>query len=203
MLDKLVQGKAFRPSIDVDRDRVKAQQRVRAGALPFSLCAMQIIFAYEWLLSGVDKIASAQFSGQLPVMLRQSILVNRYLWYNAFLKDIVLPHASLLAPTVELGEIGIGFVLALSAVLWMWFPHTRLTVHLGWAACLALLGGILLSLNYFFQQNTPLPWIDGAQAFSPGMSIDMMIALLSVPLLAANLRAVRSISAHLPVARRR
>jgi thiosulfate dehydrogenase [quinone] large subunit len=173
--------------------------------LEFSLAVytMQLILAYEWLLSGIDKLANPHFGTELPAVLRGSTLVNPYGWYTAFLKQFVLPHAALLAPAVVLGELAIGAVLILSGVLRMWRPFARPTVYAGWAACLALIGSVLLALNYSFQQGTPLPWVNAAQAFSPGVGIDMMVASLSVALLAANLRAVLLSSSYLRTGRSR
>jgi hypothetical protein len=62
----------------------------------------------------------------------------------------------------------------------------------GKAACLALAGAILLPLNFFFMSGDPLPWINPANAFNEGVSIDMLVPLLALALLVANLRAVRA-----------
>jgi len=188
MIEKLVETGTI--SSLPDTPVADAAAKRRAAGLPLLLYVMQLILAYEWLLSGLDKVANPTFGAQLPTVLRGSTIVNRYGWYSTLLKDVVLPHASLLAPMVELAELAIGSVLIASADLWMWQPLARLTRYVGWAACLALVGAVVLSLNYSFQQGTPLPWIDAAQAFSPGMGIDMLIALLSLQLLAANLRAI-------------
>jgi thiosulfate dehydrogenase (quinone) large subunit len=188
MIEKLVETGTISSLPEIPA--ADAATKRRAAGLPLSLYVMQLILAYEWLLSGLDKVANPSFGPQLPTVLRGSTIVNRYGWYSTFLKDVVLPHASLLAPMVELAELAIGTVLIASAALWMWQPLARLTRYVGWAACMALVGAVLLSLNYSFQQGTPLPWIDAAQAFSPGMGIDMLIALLSLPLLVANLRAI-------------
>jgi thiosulfate dehydrogenase [quinone] large subunit len=152
---------------------------------------MQLVLAYEWLLSGIDKVADPNFAAELPANLRGSTLVNPYTWYSSILKAAVLPHTSLLAPAVELVELAIGAALIVSGALWLWRPRARTTLYVAYLACAALAGGILLAVNYSFQQGVPLPWINSAQAFSPGMGIDMLIALLSIPLLGANLWAIR------------
>jgi thiosulfate dehydrogenase [quinone] large subunit len=161
---------------------------VTAG-LPVGLYAIQIVLAYEWLLSGLDKLANPDFSVQLPVMLKGSLAINRYHWYSTLLRDVVLPHVSLLPPTVIAGELAIGvvLVLVLSAVLGCWRPTSHITRTVTWGACAALAGAVGLSLNYSFQQGTPLPWIDSTLAFGPGMGIDLLIACLSAILLSANL----------------
>jgi hypothetical protein len=67
----------------------------------------------------------------------------------------------------------------------------------GGVACLALAGAVLLPLNFFFMSGSPLPWINPANAFNEGMTIDMLVPLLSVALLVANLRAVRAVAGRL------
>jgi hypothetical protein len=67
----------------------------------------------------------------------------------------------------------------------------------GTAACLALIGAIVLPLNFFFMSGDPLPWINPANAFNEGVSIDLLIPLLALPLLISNLRAVRALDGDL------
>jgi thiosulfate dehydrogenase [quinone] large subunit len=189
MIEKLVETRTIRPAAGA-RPIAQPETR-RAPGLSFPLYAMQLILAYEWLLSGIDKVADPNFGAQLPATLRGSTLVNPYGWYSSLLKQIVLPNVSLVAPLVELGELAIGVILIVSGALWLWRPRARMTLYAGYLACLTLFGALLLSLNYSFQQGTPLPWINGNQALSPGVGIDMLIALLSIPLLAANILAIR------------
>lgn len=200
MMERFAEARVIRPAVDSRAGEAPAPRH--AVELSLSLYAVELILAYEWILSGIDKLVNPHFSSQLLGVLRGSTLVNPYSWYSAFLKQFILPHAAILAPLVEVGEIAIGVVLASSAVLWLWRPLTRLALYAGWAACVTLTGSLLLALNYSFQQCTPLPWVNGAQAFSPGMGIDVLIALLSVPLLAANLRLVRSTAIELRSKRR-
>jgi hypothetical protein len=46
-----------------------------------------------------------------------------------------------------------------------------------------------ISLNYFLQGGSPLPWINPSNAFSEGVDIDILIPLLSATLLVVKLRA--------------
>jgi uncharacterized membrane protein YphA (DoxX/SURF4 family) len=156
------------------------------------VCAVQGILAYEWLLSGVDKVANPHFASQLPTILRGSTLVNPYGWYSTLLKQFVLPHTSVLAPMVELAEIAIGLVLISGIFFWVRVPRSRIALWAAWAGIVALMSSALLALNYSFQQGAPLPWVNGAQAFGPGVGVDMLVALLSLPLLVANFQAIRA-----------
>jgi thiosulfate dehydrogenase [quinone] large subunit len=164
--------------------------------VPASLAAVQLVVAYEWLVSGINKLLNPNFTVQLASTLRQSMSGNPYSSYVTFLRDVVLPHATLVGVLTELGETAIGVTLATSAVLWLWRPASRLTIYAGAAAAAALAGAAFLSLNYFLQGGSPLPWIDPANAFNEGVDIDILIPLLSASLLVSNLRAVRYLAAR-------
>src|SRR5207302_2637892 len=46
--------------------------RIQIPRLPLWLCVVQAILAYEWLVSGLDKLLDRGFSGQLSALLSQS-----------------------------------------------------------------------------------------------------------------------------------
>jgi thiosulfate dehydrogenase [quinone] large subunit len=173
-------------------DRISAAGRNRGAriGMPAGLCAVQLVLAYEWLVSGINKLINPNFTVQLASTLRQSIDGNPYSWYVGFLRQVVLPHASLFGVLTELGELAIGVTLMVGVVLWLRLPDSRITHLVGRAASLALAGAAFLSLNYFFQGGSPLPWVDPANAFNEGVDIDILIPLLAVTLLVANLRAL-------------
>lgn len=181
--------------------RTGTRTTAQAAALPFGLAVVQLILAYEWLISGLDKLFNPRFAAQLPSTLRDSLNGNPYTWYTAILRTLVLPHAGLFAPPVEAGETAIGITLLASAALWLWKPHARVTMYAGLAACCALPAAALLSLNYFFQGGTPLPWINPSGAFDAGVDLDILIPLISLVLLAANIQVLRAVRAHLRMPR--
>jgi hypothetical protein len=117
---------------------------------------------------------------------------NPYTAYVTFLCGLVLPHAGLFGLLTEVGETAIGLTLLVSAALWLMRPASQLTLYAGKAATAALAGAAFLSLHYFLQGGSALPWINPANAFNEGVDIDILIPLLCVTLLVANLRAVRA-----------
>jgi len=171
---------------------------MRRIGLPIGLCIVQLILAYEWLVSGINKLVNPNFPVQLASTLRQGMDGNPYGWYGTFLRQVVLPHASTFGVLTELGEIAIGATLLTGAVLWIWRPHSSITVLASRAASLALAGAAFLSLNYFFQGGSPLPWVNAGNAFNEGIDIDILIPLLAVTLLVANLRATRFAAVRAP-----
>jgi thiosulfate dehydrogenase (quinone) large subunit len=168
----------------------------RRIGLPAGLAVVQLILAYEWLVSGINKLVNLHFTVQLAGTLRDSISGNPYTPYVTFLREVVLPHATLFGILTEIGEGAIGLVLLGSAVLWLWRPTSQFTLYSGRAACAALAGAAFLSLNYFLQGGSPLPWVNPANAFNEGVDIDILLPLLSVTVLVANLRAVRAATAR-------
>ena len=158
------------------------------AALPMGLIGMQVILAYEWLVSALDKLGNAHFGDQLESVLQQSSHNGPYGWYSSLLRQFVLPYHAIFAPLTQATELAIGLTLALSAALWLFQPTHRLTVYGTWASTAALLGSIFLSINYFFQTGYPIPWINPNNSFVPGVDINTLVALLSLLLLMANAR---------------
>jgi thiosulfate dehydrogenase [quinone] large subunit len=164
----------------------------RTSIFPTGLGLVQLALAYEWLISGINKLANPNFTVQLAGTIRQSLDGNPYSWYVAFLKAVVLPHATAIGVLTELGETAIGITLAVSAMLWLRRPYSPSTRIAGIAACAALAGAAFLSLNYFLQGGSTLPWINPGNAFNEGVDIDILIPLVSLGLLFANFRAARA-----------
>jgi thiosulfate dehydrogenase (quinone) large subunit len=170
----------------------EAKMPLRRIRLPAGLATVQLILAYEWLVSGINKIANPNFTVQLAGTIRDSMNGNPYTAYVTFLCGLVLPHAGLFGLLTEVGETAIGLTLLVSAALWLMRPASQLTLYAGKAATAALAGAAFLSLHYFLQGGSALPWINPANAFNEGVDIDILIPLLCVTLLVANLRAVRA-----------
>jgi uncharacterized membrane protein YphA (DoxX/SURF4 family) len=156
------------------------------------LVTVQAILAYEWLISGIDKWADSLFAAHLTTLLRASTQGNRYGWYGAFLSQVILPLRGFFAVMVQVAEPSIGLLLLLGAGVWLVRPGGQLALSAGWAACLALVGSACLALNYFLQAGSPLPGVNPSSSLIPGLDVNLVIALLSLALLAANLQALRA-----------
>ncbi len=182
----------FRHRIHSRDGREDAQTGTEAGraGLPVGLAVIQMVLAYEWLISGINKLINPNFTAQLASTLRDGMKGNPYGWYNSLVSAVILPHASVVGVLTEIGEFAIGITLLGSALLWLWRPSGALTRLAAGGAIIALAGGAFLSLNYFLQGGTTLPWINAANAFNEGVDIDVMIPLISVALLVSNARAL-------------
>jgi thiosulfate dehydrogenase [quinone] large subunit len=151
---------------------------------------MQAVLAYEWLVSGLDKLLDGSFGGQLFALLSQAAQDRRHSWFAAFLYRFVLPNHGLFAHLVPWSETMIGIALLLSATLWIMRPQARITVLVARLACLALLVAAALEMNYYLLGNGGLPWIDPANATTEGIDIDVMLPLISLVLFVANLHVL-------------
>lgn len=171
-------------------DRSRFSIRTRLERLPGWLIVMQLVLAYQWVVSGINKLLDPNFGTQLVPLLRGSTQSNPYGWYAILLRTVVLPNHALFALAVQVMEPAIGLALLLGAGLWIVRPHGQLTVYGCLAASAALVGSIGLSLNYFFQGGTYLPWINSGNALNPGVDINIMTAVVSSVLLGANLSAL-------------
>jgi thiosulfate dehydrogenase [quinone] large subunit len=158
--------------------------------LPLWLCATQAILAYEWLVSGLDKLLARGFGEQLSALLSQSAQSDSGGWYGVVIAHLVLPNHALLALLTPWTETSIGTVMLLSAILWAVRPHAPITGLVAGVACLSLLTAATLDLNYYLLGGGGLPWIDPANATQPGINVDVMLLLCALTLCAANEQAV-------------
>ena len=156
------------------------------------MAVVEAALGYEWLLSGLNKVLSPTFGTGLAHQLQSGLQGNPNTWYVALANAVVLPHASVFATLVEAGELLVGLGLFAGAALW---ASGRMTA--GWARPLkpgviaALLGGILMSVNYAVMSGETLPELNPGNAFNEGLSIDSLLAIIGIGLLVVHLVAAR------------
>ena len=78
---------------------------------------VQAILAYEWLVSGLDKLLDRGFSAQLPALLSQSAHANGGNVYGVLIAHLVLPNHTLFALLTPWTETSIGTIMLLGAIL--------------------------------------------------------------------------------------
>src|ERR1017187_8861294 len=91
---------------------------VSARAAFVTLMVMQIIIGYEWLMSGVTKVASGTFVSGLGANLKMSNPGEPH-WYMNFLNSTIIPHAHAFALGIEIGEFFVGIAFIVAAFLWV------------------------------------------------------------------------------------
>ncbi len=173
------------------RFKANAATATEGAPLPRWLCAVQAIVAYQWLLSGLNKLLNSGFSTHLPLALQQSVQSNPYSWYVTMMRQMVLPHSTAYAALLAWTEAAVGGVLLAGALLWIVQPRSFLTGLLGRLGCLALAAAALISLNGYLLAGNGVPWIDPAHAYQQAVPLDAIMALIALALLGANLSSLR------------
>jgi thiosulfate dehydrogenase [quinone] large subunit len=168
----------------------------RAVAAPISPAAwgvalVEAAIGYEWLLSGLNKVLSADFSSGLASELRTSLQGNPNSWYVSLANSVMIPHARLFAFLAEGGEVLVGLALFAGAALWVSgrLQASRWARRINQAVIGALAGGVLMSANYAAMAGDTLPGINAGNAFNEGLSIDSLLAIIGLGLLVVHLVA--------------
>lgn len=135
-----------------------------------------VVMAYEWLISGFNKVLSVNFITGLHNEFSQSIPDIKYPLYAAFLKHYCLPHCEILGGFIEIGEIliGISFV-ALAIYTFKGHANTfmmRLGILTGFASA-------FMSINFFLYQSGSV-FLNPTDPFDEGISIDFILFLMGV-----------------------
>jgi hypothetical protein len=176
---------------------VRAETAARANAsrlAAWGLASVLVLSGYEWLLSGLDKLFSADFRGGLADELGDAMDGNPNQWYVRFLANDVIPHARAFATVVEWGEIFVALGLFLGAVAWIggnrlprrWMQAFQI------ASCGALVGSAFMTANYYLLAGNRFPWLNTAAPFDEGLSIDGLMTLVALALLAIQALATRA-----------
>src|SRR5665213_2269773 len=76
-----------------------------ATAAAWGVAVVEGSIGYEWLLSGLNKVFSADFVSGLASTLRTSLQGNPNRWYGSLADSIIIPHARIFALFTEGGEI--------------------------------------------------------------------------------------------------
>jgi hypothetical protein len=160
--------------------------------------ALQGILGWEWLVSGVNKVASGSFPNGLAATLSDGVKSNPNGWYVAFLRAVVLPHSVAFGYIIEVVEVLAGLALLAGAVTLLGGlhrqgePRYRLAVTQVAAAAIAALACMILCVNFhFFMGDGVLPGVSASYAFNEGVDLDTLMPPLALVVLVFNLYALR------------
>ena len=155
------------------------------------------VIAWEWLVSGANKLLSGVFPQQLASALDDGVKSNPNGWYVSFLQDVVIPHSAAFGYAIEIGEFLIGVALLLGAILLLGLvrhkgdPQYHLALAEMRIAAVAALACVFLCVNFhFFMGDSLFPGLDTSRIFSEGISLDTLMPPLSLLVLFVNVQAV-------------
>jgi len=154
---------------------------------------VQLVVGYEWLVSGLSKVANGDFSGGLASQLRD--LGNQASpWYGHFLKTAIVPHAVAFGYLIEIAEVAAGVVLvgvALSELA----AGTRITrrtrLALQRLAIAALAVGIVLVANLELANGGSFDLRLASDSFDEGVDLDTVMVAAQLARLVAFMPALR------------
>jgi thiosulfate dehydrogenase [quinone] large subunit len=156
---------------------------------------LQAVIAWEWLVSGVNKLLAGNFPQGLADTLNEGIQNNPNGWYVSILQGVVLPHSVAFGYLIEATELFIGIALFIGVVVLIGpvrrrgMPQYRLAVGEVAAAMLAALLCAFLCVNFhFFMGDGIFPWFDPANAFDEGITLDTLMPPVAVLLFLVNAR---------------
>lgn len=135
------------------------------------------ILAYEWLVSGLDKVISGTFITHFHHQLVSAISGGmHYPLYASLLQVAVLPNSRLFAWLVECGELAVGTAFIVLGVMVLKRQKNRVIKTMGVAT------GILsafMTLNFFFYQGGPILLSTG-HPFDEGIPVALVMVLLQL-----------------------
>jgi thiosulfate dehydrogenase [quinone] large subunit len=134
------------------------------------------VFAYEWLISGFDKLLSGKFVTSLHSEMMQAMPDIRYQFYAHLLTKYGLAHCVVLGAFVETGELFAGLSFAVLAVqAWRGRLQSK-WILLGVSAGIV---GALMNLNFLFYQGGSLV-LNSNNPFDEGIPLDMFMFLIQI-----------------------
>ena len=145
---------------------------------------MQLAIGYEWLVSGLSKVANGDFANGLAAQLRD-LVRQAQPWYGHFLKSAIVPHAVAFGYLIELAELGAGVVLVGVAFSELTVggrltKRTRLVLHRLAVAALAV--GVLLVANFELANGGSFGLRLPSDSFDEGVDLDTILAAAQLAL---------------------
>ena len=169
----------------------------RSGSEQRSIVAavslVQLVVGYEWLVSGLSKLANGDFAPGLAAELRD-LADHASPWYGSFLRWAIVPHALAVGYLIELAELATGLVLVgvavaeLSAGTRLAFPVRRLLQRLAFAA---LIAGVVMVANFELANGGTFGLRLASDSFDEGVDLDTVMIASQLALLVALAPALR------------
>ncbi len=159
------------------------------SASMIGLLIIQLIIGYEWLFSGIAKIAKGDFPGGLGDDLAE-LSTGGASWYAAFLNSIVIPNAVAFGYIIEITEVLAGLALMIGSLVWIFTWNRtsdgiRVTVLTLMIA--ASIGGIFMALNFHIANGANHPWVLPDSGFDEGIDLDFLLVGIQVAITAVQI----------------
>lgn len=159
-----------------------------AGPSLVALLIIQIIIGYEWLSSGITKVASGDFASGLAADLKEQSGDAAH-WYKSFLDGTVIPNGRLFGVLIEVSELAVGVGLIVAALIWL-LRWSRLSdrgrIAILIITMLSALGATFMALNFHLASGANHPWLIPKQGFDETIDVDAVLVVLQIALVALS-----------------
>lgn len=165
----------------------------RSGAAPAALLLVQVAVGYEWLVSGLSKLARGDFPSGLRGALAE-LSPQAPSWYRAFLAGVVEPHARAFGYAIELSELAVGIVIAGAAFALLLVESrlcTRIRRRLRLATGAAALVGLVLLVDFELAGGGGFGMRLASDSFDEGVDLDTLLIGVQLALLVPAAAAFR------------
>jgi hypothetical protein len=146
-----------------------------------ALLLVQIVVGYEWLVSGLTKIAHGDFPAGLHDALGDFVRTSPH-WYSGFLTGVVEPHARAFAYAIEWSELAVGAILLAVAALSL-RRGSAPPRWLGQATAAAVGVGLLLAVDFELANGGGFGTGLASDSFDEGVDLDTIMVALQLALL--------------------
>lgn len=157
------------------------------------LGSIQLIAAYEFVVSGLDKVVSGRFPSGLAPALMDGMKDNPNQWYMEFIHSVVMPHAAAWGYLIEWGELAVGIGLLLGAARWLLWPQVApqsrrsLAEALTMLSLFAALMGAFMAFNFhLYMGQSPITLVNPSDPFDEGVDLDLLLTLTLMALATVN-----------------
>ena len=157
------------------------------------LISMQLITAYEFVISGLDKIVSGRFPSGLGMAMMDGASTNPNQWYIQWLHATIMPYSVAWGYVIEWGELAIGIALLLGAARWLLWPvaapveRRSLAKSLTLLTMLAALAGAFMTFNFhLYMGKSPIALVNPSNPFDEGVDLDLTLTLALLAVATVN-----------------
>jgi uncharacterized membrane protein YphA (DoxX/SURF4 family) len=148
-----------------------------------ALGLVEVVLGYEWLSSALTKLVRGDFPSGLAHELRD----RAHGRYGAFLRDVVIPHATVFGWSIQVGEVFVALLLFVGAACA--FADRYRSVGLA-ATGFGALTGCLLTANFGLSDGAHFFSVVASDSFDEAVPLDVLATWLQLALVAAALAAL-------------
>ncbi len=157
------------------------------------LISMQLIAAYEFVISGLDKIVSGRFATGLGMAMMDGADTNPNQWYIHWLHATIMPYSVAWGYLIEWGELAIGLTLLAGAARWLLWPveapaqRRSLARSITLLTIAAALAGAVMTFNFhLYMGKSPIALVNPANPFDEGVDLDLTLTLALLAVATVN-----------------